>query len=103
MCKSPRTPGCSSLIVAHLRCGSAHPSCRTAGPASLPELTELFCKLLTSGGPIVTDVIAQLKDMAFKVKLVLLKPRDVEFFAGRAALELTVDVLFIVSHDPGRK
>ncbi len=103
MGKSSRTPGCSSLIVARLRCGSAHPPGGTAGPASLPELTEFFCKLLTSGRPIVTYVITQLEDMAFEVKLILLKPGDVKFFAGRTALELTVDVLLVVSHDPGRK
>ena len=41
--------------------------------------------------------------MAFEVKLIFLEPRDVEFLAGSAALELTIDILLIVSYDPNRE
>lgn len=38
--------------------------------------------------------------MALDVELVLLQPRDVELLASSAALELTCDVLFVVSNNP---
>lgn len=41
--------------------------------------------------------------MALDVELVLLEPRDVELLASGAALELTRDVLFVVSNNPAHK
>jgi hypothetical protein len=41
--------------------------------------------------------------VALELELVLLEPADVEFLARGAALELAVDVLFVVADDPGRR
>lgn len=38
--------------------------------------------------------------MALQVKLVLLEPAEVEFLARGSTLELTGDVLLVVSNDP---
>lgn len=72
---------------------------RALGPTGRPELAQLAAELLARGGPVVGDVIAQLLDVALEVEFVLLEPADVELLAGRAALELAGNVLFIVSDD----
>lgn len=38
--------------------------------------------------------------MALDVQLILLEPTDIEFLARSTALELTSNVLFVVTHDP---
>jgi hypothetical protein len=40
--------------------------------------------------------------MTLDVELVLLEPRNIELLASSAALELTRDVLFVVSNNPAR-
>jgi hypothetical protein len=52
---------------------------------------------LTGHGPVVLDVVPELHHMSLDLQLVLLQPRDIEFLAGGTALELTGDILVVVS------
>lgn len=72
---------------------------RAVGSAVLPDLTQLAAQLLTSHGPVVLDVVTELHDVALDLKLVLLQPRHVEFLPGGTALELTGNVLVVVTDD----
>jgi len=76
---------------------ASHRRCRPA--PHLPELFQLFAKLLARSGPVVSDAVAELGDVSFEVELVLFEPRHVEFLAGGTALELAGDVLFVVADD----
>lgn len=64
-----------------------------------PNLSQLSPNFLTGVGPVLLDVIAQFSHVAFDVEFVLLEPGDVEFLAGCTALELTVNVFFVVFDD----
>jgi hypothetical protein len=68
----------------------------------LPDLAQFTAELLSSHGPVVADVIAQLDDVALDLELVLLQPGDVQFLAGGAALELTGNILVVVADDTGK-
>jgi hypothetical protein len=72
----------------------------TVGSAGLPELSEVFTELLAGCGPVCADRVTQFGDVALDVELVLLEPRNVELLASGAALELTRNVLFVVSNNP---
>ena len=67
----------------------------------MPELAEVFAEFLAGCCPVCFDAVAELGHGALDVELVLLEPGDVEFFAGRAAFELAVDVLVVVADDSG--
>lgn len=71
----------------------------TSGPAILPELAQFLAHFGAGAGPVVADVVAQLGDVAAQFEFVLLEPRDVEFLAGGAALELPGDVFLVVADD----
>jgi hypothetical protein len=75
---------------------------RAGGTTRLPELAEVFGKLLAGCGPVRLNAVAQLGHGALDVELVLLQPRHVEFLAGGSALELAVNVLVVVADDSVR-
>jgi hypothetical protein len=95
-----RCSGCSQLAFSPLT--SRGPG-GTRRSARLPELAEVFSKLLPGSGPVVLDAVAQFDHVALEFKLVFLQPRDVELFTRSAALELAVDVLVVVSDNSERK
>jgi hypothetical protein len=66
----------------------------------LPEVAEVLCEFLAGGGPVRLDGVAELDHVALEIEFVFLEPRDVEFLAAGAALELAVDVLVVVTDDP---
>lgn len=68
--------------------------------ASRPELTQFLAQLLARGCPVGPDVITEVLDVALHVQLILFKPANVEFLARGTALELTRNVLLIITHDP---
>lgn len=70
------------------------------GSAGGPETTELAAQLLPCGGPVVDDVLAQVRDVALEVHLVLLEPADVELLTGSSAAELAGEVLFVIANNP---
>lgn len=70
------------------------------GSARGPKLAQLLAKLLPRGRPVGADVFAQLLDMTLEVELVLLEPGDIELLARGAALQLSGDVLFVITDDP---
>lgn len=73
---------------------------RALRSASRPKLAELTAELLSGGGPVVDDILAQVLDVALEINLVLLEPADVEFLARSATTELASKVLFVVTDDP---
>ena len=73
---------------------------RTAGSTVLPELPQFAAQFLTGGRPVCTNIISDLGDMALDFQLVLLEPRHVQFLSGSTALELTGDVLVVVTDNP---
>ena len=75
---------------------------RTVGSAGLPELSEVFAELLAGCGPVCADRVAQFGNVALDVELVLLEPGNIELLASSAALELTRNVLFVVSNNSAR-
>lgn len=94
-----RTRVCDGLF--HSICLLAGRGPGRAGRATrLPEVAEVFCELLASGGPIGLDAVAELDHVALEVELVLLEPRHVELLARGAALQLAVDVLVVVANNP---
>ena len=74
--------------------------CRARRTTRLPELAEVFREFLAGGSPVGLYGVAELDHVALEVEFVFLEPRDVEFFARGAALELAVDVLVVVADDP---
>lgn len=68
-------------------------------PGWLPELAELLAELLSCGGPIGLDGVAELCHVALHVQLVLLKPGNVQLLPRGSALELAGDVGFVVTDD----
>ncbi len=68
-------------------------------PAALPVLLQLLGKLEAGGRPIVPYAITQLRHMTFQIKLVLFQPGDIQFLTGRAAFELSRDILFVIPDD----
>lgn len=75
---------------------------RAIRSAALPKLAEFLCQFLPGHGPVVSNAFAKLGHVAFDLKLVLFKPRDIELLSGGAPLELTSDILIIVTNDPNR-
>lgn len=111
-----RSPSATGIQVAEMpleRRGSL-PAWREGGAASgaggpasadigLPELTEFLAQFLSGRRPVVLDAVTKLCHITLDVQLVLLQPRHVEFLAGCAALELPLDVLVIVTDNPGKR
>jgi hypothetical protein len=95
-----RTPRIHSRMLHGIAMLSGRRPRRARRTTRLPELAEIFCEFLASGGPVRFDGVAELDHVALEVEFVFLEPRDVEFFAAGAALELPVDVLVIVADDP---
>ena len=73
---------------------------RASRATRLPELAEVLCEFLAGSSPVGFDAVAKLDHVTLEVELVLLEPRNVEFFARCSALELAVDVLVVVADDP---
>lgn len=76
---------------------------RTRRSARLPELAEVFGKLLAGCSPVVLDAVAQFDHVALEFKFVLLQPRDIELFTRSATFELAVNVLVVVANNPMRR
>lgn len=74
---------------------------RAVRPAVAPELSEFPGQFLTGHAPVVPDAVAQLGHVPFELQLILLEPRHVELLARSAPLELSGDVLVVVTDDPG--
>jgi hypothetical protein len=72
---------------------------RTSRSTILPELPQFLPDLAARTGPVETDTVPELGDVAAEIQLVLLEPADVEFLAGGAALELAGYVFFVVADD----
>jgi hypothetical protein len=85
-------------LVCHLSRGGP---CGTGGATRLPELANVLAQFLPGCGPVRLDAVAELGHVALQIEFALLQPRDVEFSARRSALELAVDVLVIVTDNPG--
>jgi hypothetical protein len=77
---------------------ASHRTIRTA----LPELPEFLCELLPGCCPVVPYVISQLNSMALKIQFILFEPGDIKFLSRGSTLELTCNVLFIVTNNSGR-
>ena len=73
---------------------------RALGPTRRPKLLELAAELLSSRSPVAADVVAQILNVTLQIELVLLQPADVEFLPRGAALELSGNVLFVITDDP---
>jgi hypothetical protein len=84
-------------LVCHLSRGCP---CWAGGATRLPELADVLAEFLTGGGPVCLDAVAELGHVALQIELALLQPRDVQFSARCAALELAVDILVIVTDNP---
>lgn len=74
---------------------------RAVRPAAAPELSEFSSQLLTGHAPVVSDAVAKLGHVPLELQLVLLEPGHVELLPGSAPLELSCDVLVVVTDDPG--
>lgn len=74
---------------------------RARRPTALPELTEITANLAPSGGPVVLDTVSQLGYVTFDVELVLFQPADVQLLSAGSPLELSSNVLFVVSDNLG--
>lgn len=88
--------GSAAVAVVHAVAGTW---CWTARSAVLPDLAQLAAQFLAGHGPVVADVIADLDHVPLDFQLVLFQPRDVQFLARGAALELAGDVLVVVADD----
>ena len=72
-------------------------------PAVLPDLAQLAADFLAGHGPVAADVVTDFGDMAFDFELVLFQPGHVEFLTRGAALELSGDVLVVVTDNAGTR
>lgn len=86
--------GTTSTAVVHTVAGTRR---RATGPAVLPDLPQFPTQLLTGHSPVVLDIVPELHHVSLDLQFILLQPRDIEFLAGGTALELTGDVLIVVS------
>lgn len=72
---------------------------RAGRPTDGPELSKFLAQLCTGGGPVVGDVVAEILDVTLEVQLVLLEPADVQLLARASTLELSRNVLFVVTNN----
>lgn len=83
-----------SAVESSRACGSG-----ALGSTGRPELAKLAAELLASGGPVVGNVLAQVVHVALEIHFVLLEPADVELLARGSTLELSGNILFVVTNN----